>query len=134
MKKVLITLTVVSILALGSMAFAHGYGGWGGGHMRGPGYGEGHMMGPGYSGHMGSWTGQGYGTEPTDQKFLNETADLRKDLNDKKFEYFEAQRDPKSTNITLAKLEKKIYELQEKIYKDVPRSASRGAGGYGHCL
>jgi hypothetical protein len=33
MKKVLAVLTVVSLIAIGTFAFAHGTGGWGGGHM-----------------------------------------------------------------------------------------------------
>ncbi len=134
MKTILVGITVVSVLALGTLAFAHSFGGWGGGHMMCPGYGGGHMMGPGYGGHMGGWTGQGYGTKQTDQKFLDETADLRKELHNKRFEYFEAQRDPDTTTKTLAKLEKEIYELQEKIYKNAPRTAYRGYGGYGHCF
>lgn len=122
MKTLLIGITIVSILALGTFAFAHWSGGYGG-----------HMMGPGYGGHMGGWTGQRYVAEQADQKFLDETADLRKDLHEKRFEYFEAQRDPDTTTKTLAKLEKEIYELQEKIYKDAPRKAFWG-GGYGHCF
>jgi hypothetical protein len=133
MKKVLITLTVVSILAFGAMAFAHGYGGRDGGHMMGQGYG-GHMTGSGYGGHMSGRTVPGYGSEQADQKFLDQTADQRKDLHEKRFEYFEAQRDPKTTNKKLANLEKEIYEVQEKINKDAPRSAYRGAGGSGHCF
>jgi hypothetical protein len=124
MKTLFVGITVVSVLALGTLAFAHSFGGWGGGH----------MMGSGYGGHMGGWTGPRYGTEQTDQKFLDETADLRKELHNKRFEYFEAQRDPDTTTKTLTKLEKEIYELQEKIYKDAPRTAYRGYGGYGHCF
>jgi hypothetical protein len=133
MKTLLVGITVVSILALVTFAFAHGTGGWGGGHMMGPGYGGGHMMGPGY-GHMGGWTGQGYETSQTDQNFFDKTADLRKELHEKRFEYFEAQRDPKTTNKALAKLEIKIYGIQENIYEKSPRTAYRGYGAYGHCF
>ncbi len=45
MKKLITVIAVVSVLALGTLAFAHGTGGWGGGY----------MMGPGYGGHDGSW-------------------------------------------------------------------------------
>lgn len=134
MKTILVGITVVSVLAFGAIAFAHGYGGWGGGHMMGSDYSRGHMMGPGYNGHMGAWTGPGYGNTQTDQKFLDKTADVRKEFHDKRFEYFEAQRDPKTTDRELAQLEKEMYELQEKIYKDAPRTAYRGAGGYGYCF
>lgn len=134
MKTLLVGITVVSVLALGALAFAHGTGGWGGGHMMGPGYGSGHMMGPGYGGHMGGWGGPGYGTAESDQKFLDETADLRRELHEKRFEYFEAQRNPETTNDTLTKLGEEINELQEKIREKSPRTAFRGYGAYGHCF
>ncbi len=134
MKKVLAVLTVVSLLAFGTFAFAHGTGGWGGGHMGyghggyGMGYGYGgHMMGPGYGGHMYGQRG-GY-----DQKFLDETADLRKELHNKKFEYFEAARNSETDNTTLTKLEKEIREIQEKISEKAPRTAYRGGGLAEHC-
>ncbi|UCD35770.1 MAG: hypothetical protein JSU90_02750 [Nitrospiraceae bacterium] len=132
MKKLFIALAIVSVFAAAAVAFAHGPGAWAGGQMMGPGYG-GHMTGMGY-GHMGGWMSQGYGTGKTDQKFLDETADVRKDLHNKRFEYFEAQRDPKTTNETLAKLEKEMNELQEKLYEKSPRTAHRGYGAYGRCF
>ncbi|MEN8263796.1 MAG: hypothetical protein ABFR82_10060 [Nitrospirota bacterium] len=92
-------MAIISILAVGAVAFAHGTGGWGSGNMMG-GYG-GHMMGQGYGGQMMGQGGQGYGT---DKKFLDETADLRKDLHEKRFEYMEASRDPKIKYETLADL------------------------------
>jgi hypothetical protein len=49
MKKLLAGIAVVSILAIGALAFAHGPGWGGGGYMMGPGYGS-HMMGQGYGG------------------------------------------------------------------------------------
>jgi hypothetical protein len=125
MKKVLAVLTVVSLIAIGTFAFAHGTGGWGGGHM-GYGYG-GHMMGPGYGGHMYGERG-GY-----DQKFLDETADLRKELHSKKFEYFEAVRNPETDSTTITKLEKEIREIQEKIYEKAPRTAYKGGRMAEHC-
>jgi hypothetical protein len=130
MKRALITLTVVSILAFGAMAFAHGYGGWSGGHMMGPGYG-GHMMESGSRGHMMDRGTRGF---ETDQKFLNETTDLRKGLHEKRFQYFEARRNPDTTTETLTELEKDIYELQENIHEKAPRTAYSGTGVYGHCL
>lgn len=38
MKKLLVGISVVSILAVGAIAYSHGFGGWSGGHMMGPGY------------------------------------------------------------------------------------------------
>jgi hypothetical protein len=132
MKKLLVGISIVSILAFGTLAFAQDMGGWGGGHMTssgngghmmGQGYGS-HMDGSGYGGHMGGSTSQGYGA---DRKFLDETADLRKDLHDKKFEYAEAARNPNTTVGTLRQLEKELYELESKIYEKAPRT-NRGYG------
>ena len=132
MKTLLTAIVAVSILAIGAMAFAHGMDGRGGGQMMGPGYG-GHMMEQGYGGHMRGWAGPGNTPTQTDQKFLDETAELRKNLHNKKFEYFEVQRNPETTVETIAKLEKEIFALQDQISKNAPRTANRGAGGYGYC-
>jgi hypothetical protein len=132
MKTLLTAIVAVSILAIGAMAFAHGSGGWGGGHMMGPGYG-GHMMEQGYGGHMRGWTDKGYAPSQKDKKFFDETAALRKDLHDKRFEYFEAQRNPETKGETIAKLEKEIFALQDQIRKNAPRTVYGGAGGYGYC-
>ncbi|GEM_PF-1571673 len=88
----------------------HGRGyGMGPGMMGGYGMGPG-MMGPGY-----------YGQSEACQKFLDENAGLRKELYNKRFEYSEALRNPKTTPETTAKLEKEIRKLQEKIYKNAPQ-------------
>jgi hypothetical protein len=136
MKTIIATIAAVSLLVLGTMAFAHTPGGWGSGHM-GPGYG-GHMMGQGYGGQM---MGQGYGGQMmggdargglnADQEFLDKTVDLRKALHEKKFEYREAVRDPETTNNELTKIDKEVFDLQAKIREKAPRSAY---GGYGSCL
>ncbi len=126
MKKLLVALTLFSVITAGAMAYGHGMGGWGGCDM-GPGYGC-QMMGYGHMGPMMGGYGYGY-----DQKFLDETADLRKQLHEKRFEYFEALRDPKTTPQTVATIEKEIREIQEKIYEKSPRTGFRGPGGYGHC-
>ena len=139
MKSLAVAFVIVSIVAVGAMAFAHGTGGWGGnngGHM-GPGYGgqmmgQGHggqMMGQGHGGPMMGWSGQ---TNGQDQKYLDETKDVRKEMHDKRFEYFEASRDPKTTRETLASIENDMYELREKMHKNAPRGTS-GAYGPGHC-
>ncbi len=126
MKTLIAGLAITLLLVLGAMAYAHGpgAGGWSGGHMMGQGYG-GHMMGT-----MMGWGGQGAGP---DKKFLDETADLRKNLHEKRFEYFEANRNPGTDSETLAGLEKEIYELQLKIHDKAPRTAYGRQGGYGHC-
>jgi hypothetical protein len=122
MKTLIAGLTVVAVLAIGVAAYSYGMGAWGGGHMMGPGYG-GHMMGPGYGGGMMRGGTQGYGY---DQKFFDETADLRKELHEKKFEYFETLRDPETTSKQIAKLEKEIYTLQDRINEKSPRTGRFG--------
>ena len=145
MKTFIAVLAVAALFSIGAMAYAHGTGAGGpggghmvggyGGHMMEQGYG-GHMMGPGYGGHM---MGQGYGRHMMDRKgpghgadkeFLDETADLRKELHEKKFEYFEASRNPETDPAVLTKLDKELYEIQSKIREKAPRESS---GGYGHC-
>lgn len=130
MKKLLAAAAIVSVLAVGALAFAHAPGWGGGGYMMNPGYVGGHMMGQGHgSGYMMGRGGPGYGA---DQNFLEETADLRKELHNKRFEYFEASRHPEVTKETLAKLEKEIYDIQVKIREKAPPTTG-GYGGYGHC-
>ena len=88
-----------------------GYGDMRGGYGMGPGYG-GYGMGPGM---MRGW--RGYRQPPSEacQKFLNETAGLRKELHMKRYEYNEALNDPKAKPETLSKLEKEMLDLRQKI-------------------
>ncbi|MEW6599468.1 MAG: hypothetical protein AB1499_00715 [Nitrospirota bacterium] len=84
------------------------------GGMMGPG-----MMGPGMMGYGG------YGMQGTDpgayQKYLNDTAELRKKLHDKKFEFFEEARKPGVNRESVMKLEKEILDLQWELYEKAPR-------------
>jgi Cytochrome C oxidase, cbb3-type, subunit III len=95
-----------------------------GGYGMGPGtmggYGTGRGMMGGYG--MGpGMMGRGYSTySPECQKFYDDTATLRKELNNKRFEYFETLRNPKATGETAMQLDKQIKELQEKIYAKAP--------------
>lgn len=101
-----------------------GYGGYGmgPGMMRGN---RGYGMGPGIMGGYGGYgTVPGYGQDEECQKFLDETAGLRKELYDKNFEYSEALRNPKTTAETTAKLDREIRDLQEKIYSKAPRGCA----------
>ena len=77
--------------------------GWGG---YGPGYGR----GPGWA----------YNQSEECQKFFDDTAKLRKELHSKRFEYFEAYRNPDTKPDTLAKFDREIRALQEKIYEKAP--------------
>ncbi len=88
--------------------------GMGPGMMGGYGMGPG-MMGPGYG------SGPAYGQSQECQKFLDDTAKLRKELYNKNFEYSEALRNPKTTPEATVKLEKEVRELQEKINSKAPR-------------
>jgi len=120
MKKTLIGFAVLTLIAFGAIAYAQSPGWFGGYHM-GPGHGYGYnMMGPGYGGHMRGWTG-GY-----DQKFLDETVEVRKELHDKQFEYSEAIRNPNTKPETITKLEREITELQGNTYAKAPRGTNRG--------
>ena len=63
-----------------------------------------------------------------DQKFLDETAGLRKELNEKKGDYFEAIRHPNTDPETVAKLEQELGELQDKLYAKARQGSDRGYG------
>lgn len=109
----------------GSTGYGMGHGmmGYGSGMHSGcdmMGYG-GHMMGSGYGGHMHGWSG-GY-----DQKFLDETVDLRKEIHSKKFDYFEAVRKAETDPEIIANLKKEIRTLKEKLHEKAPHVA------YGRC-
>lgn len=133
MKKVLIASILLVGLATG-IAFAHnnGWNGGYGGHMMGGGYGGhmmggGHMMNPGMMGPgmmggtggfdncPGAALGNGTWTNQTHQKFLNDTVELRKELNDTYFAYQEARRNPDTTSEQLKAIEKKLTDLQSTL-------------------
>ncbi len=134
MKKVMVVLAIIFLSSMavqaqessgggygmgqGMMGYGGGYG-MGQGMMGGGGYGMGHhgMMGSGGYGMMGPGY---YAHSPECQAFYNDTAKLRKELHDKKFEYFETLRNPKTTGETATKFDKEITELQEKIYAKAP--------------
>jgi len=90
---------------------------WGGGYgmMHGYGHGPGMMWGD-----YGRKPGYFHQSEEC-QKFLDQNAGLRKELHEKRFEYTEAMRNPKTTRESLAKLEKEIRDLQDKIYSNAPQ-------------
>ena len=113
--------------------YGHGMGpgmmhrGWGRGPgMMGQGYGPG-MMGQGYGPGMmeRGRGGYGYRQDAECQMFLNDTVEQRKKLQEKRFEYAEAYRDPKSTNEQLDKLGKEIAEIEDKIAEKAPRDCWR---------
>ncbi|HOP35328.1 MAG TPA: hypothetical protein PL090_03320 [Syntrophales bacterium] len=67
------------------------------------------------------WGGYGYHQSEECQTFLNDTADLRRQLHTKRFEYSEADRDPKTTSAQLKKLGQEIDDLRNKIAEKAPR-------------
>ncbi|RME65041.1 MAG: hypothetical protein D6778_06935, partial [Nitrospirae bacterium] len=94
MKRLVVLVAVLAVMATVGLAAAHGP--WWGGGPRAMGAYWG--MGPGMMGGYGPGycTGPGscFGPQAYDQKFLDETRDLRKQLHEKRFEYFEALRNP----------------------------------------
>jgi hypothetical protein len=92
--------------------------------MMGPGmmgYGGYGMMGPGMMGYgMGPGMMWGY-DEDTYQKYMSETKDLRRKLHNKKFEYFEAVRNPDTKRESITELQQEIWDIQKKIYEKAPR-------------
>ena len=83
-----------------------------GGHMMGHGMG---MMGPGYGGHM-----MGYGDSESNRKFLDDTVDVRREMHNKKFDYFEASRNPDTKPEKISKLKKEMRALQIKMLEKAP--------------
>jgi hypothetical protein len=108
------------MMGSGMMGYGSGYGMMspcmmGGGMMQG-------MMGSGYTGHMmGSemmgFGMMGYGSEEELRRFLDETVEIRREINSRQFEFSEALRNPDTTLETLMKLKKEILELQLKAYE-----------------
>jgi len=94
-----------------------------GGYGMGPGMMGGYGMGPGMMGGYGMCPGArgGYSQSEECQKFLDDTSKERKMLYDKRYEYHEASRNPKTSPETLTNLEKEIRELQKGIYSKAPQ-------------
>jgi hypothetical protein len=140
MKKIVGSLILLLIFGIATLVYAQGYGqDWNycpycGQSFGEGGYGMGSGMMWGRHGMMGSygmgpgkmWGGHGRGYDYYQQsekcqKFYDQTAKLRKELNEKRFDYFEAMRNPKTTGKTLTKLKEEIRDTEEKIYSKAPR-------------
>lgn len=113
MKKIIITSILVVGLAAG-FAYAGGRGCGNMGGNGGMGYGmmSGGMMGGGQ--FNCPYNQEGWDSK-TQQKFLNDTVELRRVMHQKQFEYMEAQRSPNTTGEQLAELEKQMTELRLKL-------------------
>ncbi len=118
MKKIFISLTVLAFLLIGVAVYAQGPFQKSDSFMPCAGY---YKMGYGHHEQMIRERCAGY-----NQKFLDETADLRKELHTKKFEYFEAIRNPKTDPETISRLEKEIKELKSKISANAPAGMRKG--------
>ncbi|SHO46728.1 hypothetical protein [Desulfopila aestuarii] len=125
MKKILISSVLIIGLATG-LAFAHGNN-WGGHMMSGGNYG---MMGGMGSGMMGpqmmdgngygdcpgaAWYGRDEESQKNYQEYLDKTTDLRKQMNDLRFDYMEAYRTPNADKATLLKIEQQMNDLRLKM-------------------
>lgn len=120
MKKTLTILTAVAVLGFATLAFAHGGGfGWGGGHMMGYG---------GYGGHMMGW-GPGNDSTKDTSEYLDKTSDLRREFNEKRFDYMEALRSGDEEKSE--KIAKELDEISKTLYKDAPKDRTYARGGYG---
>ena len=137
---ILSTVFILSLVSAYSYADQEGH--MMGGHMDSPGYGETGdsgsrsegMMTPGMMG-SGGCEMMGYGmmgshqmmhgagksgmmgnvSAEEQQKFLNKTGELRKQLMMKRFDYGEALRNPETKAEVLKNIEKDMWEIQKKI-------------------
>ena len=87
-----------------------------GGYGMGPGMMGRYGMGPGMMGGYGMGYGWRRGVDPeVYRKFMDETAALRKKMHEKKFSYYEAARNPKTSREELYKMEKELYEMRNQL-------------------
>ncbi len=114
MKKITITVLIIMGLAAG-FAYAHGNGF----AMRNGHFGMMHggyaMMGGGSVDCQRANYGQNGWNSESQQQFLNDTKQLRKQMNDKRFEYMEAKRKPNTTNQQFADLEREMFDLHAQL-------------------
>jgi len=62
---------------------------------------------------------------PECQAFYDETVKLRKELSDKRYEYFEALRNPKTTGRMINDLDEELWACRTRFFLK-PRSAANG--------
>ena len=95
----------------GNMMDMHGQGMMGGGMMGGN---QGHWDGMGCNGMMGGAM-MNKMTPSQQQDFMNQTTELRKEMEELRFAYQEAMRAPNTSPKDLAKIEKQMLELRTKM-------------------
>ncbi len=79
---------------------------------------QGHgMMGGGMGMDMNCSRMMGNMNAANQQKFLNDTKELRKQMQMKRFEYMEARRNPNANPQDINNLEQEMFNLSEKMKK-----------------
>ena len=115
------------MMGRGMMGSGMMYGGMMGRGMMGPGMMHGGMMGGqggqgfrgmGCNGMMGGMMMNRMSPEQQ-QKFMDQTTDLRKQMMEKRFAYMEAMRNSDTTLQDLAKIEKEMLDLRSKMMDDM---------------
>ncbi len=85
--------------------------------MMGPGMGRG-MMVQGQAGCMNMMGGASFNFSAEDQqKFMDETKDLRRKMHDMRFDYMEAMRNPDTKLGDLADMEQKMLDVRKELLK-----------------
>ena len=166
MKSSMGIIAVVLTVGIAALAFAYdGYGPGYGGRMMGYGGGYGQMMGPGMMGYGGGY-GPGYGhmrgyygpngygdlsqddaakLEQSQEKFFNETRELRNSIRDKQFALDSELQRANPDRAKVADLQRQLSQLESQfdqkaldhqleLRKEFPQNAySRGYGRGGYC-
>jgi hypothetical protein len=94
----------------------------------------------GMAGRVGKAAGQGRDSKvgelcsagyDHDRQLLKETEDAREELKKKRFEYFDARRDPETMAESVVKLKDEMRELKYKLYEKTTRASDKGFSAYG---
>ncbi len=75
------------------------------------------MMGYGMMQQRSSATPGGFMIPQEVQKFLDETRELRREIHNKKFDYFEASRNAEANPEELARIEKELIDLRMRMFE-----------------
>jgi Spy/CpxP family protein refolding chaperone len=123
MKKTMMTLALVAVVGLTGINMAEAQ--WGGGWMRGNGgYGPGACNGP------GGWGGNTSATYENIEKFHNDTADLRKQMFEKRSEYYEAINQENPDKELAKELWGQLFDLRQQMHEKAVDSGMK-LPGYG---
>lgn len=122
-------LTIALVVAVGLVSFNIAEARWGGGWMMGSsGYGPSNCNGP------GSWNTETKLSYDAMEKFHNETTDLRKQLFEKRTEYYNAVNQETPDKELAKTLWGEMYDLQNTMHQKALASGmmtTTGRGGYG---